>query len=100
MSARVLRERAKRVLDLYRRQGMRVATAESCTGGLVATVLTAIPGSSDGFDCSFASYPPPPRGGERRDCAGHGERRSEAIRRGLCSLHHRHCRSERRLEGK
>ena len=56
MSARVLRERAKRVLDLYRRQGMRVATAESCTGGLVATALTALAGSSDVFECSFVTY--------------------------------------------
>src|SRR5690242_1842787 len=56
MSARVLRQRAKRVLDLYRRQGMRVATAESCTGGLVATALTAIAGSSDVFECSFVTY--------------------------------------------
>ena len=56
MSARVLRERAKRVLDLYRRQRMRVATAESCTGGLVATALTAIAGSSDVLECSFVTY--------------------------------------------
>jgi nicotinamide-nucleotide amidase len=56
MSSRVLRERAKRVLDLYRRQKMRLATAESCTGGLVATALTAIAGSSDVFECSFVTY--------------------------------------------
>jgi nicotinamide-nucleotide amidase len=61
MSSRVLRERAKRVLDLYRRQGMRVATAESCTGGLVATALTAIAGSSDVFECSFCLGFRPPR---------------------------------------
>jgi nicotinamide-nucleotide amidase len=56
MSARVLRERAKRLLDLYRRRGMRVATAESCTGGLVAAALTEIAGSSDVFECSFVTY--------------------------------------------
>jgi len=56
MSGRVLREHAKRLLDLYRAQGMRVATAESCTGGLVAAALTAIAGSSDVFECGFVTY--------------------------------------------
>src|SRR5689334_16895696 len=56
MSTRVLRERAKRLLDLYRANGMRVAAAESCTGGLVAAALTAIAGSSDVFECSFVTY--------------------------------------------
>jgi nicotinamide-nucleotide amidase len=56
MSVRLLRERASRLLDLYRRQGMRVAAAESCTGGLVAAALTAIAGSSDVFECSFVTY--------------------------------------------
>jgi nicotinamide-nucleotide amidase len=56
MNGRVLRERASRLLDLYRARGMRVATAESCTGGLVAAALTAIAGSSDVFECSFVTY--------------------------------------------
>jgi len=56
MSERVLRQRAKRLLDLYRGRGMRVAAAESCTGGLVAAALTAIAGSSDVFECSFVTY--------------------------------------------
>jgi nicotinamide-nucleotide amidase len=56
MSGRILRERAKRLLDLYRGRGVRLATAESCTGGLVAAALTAIAGSSDVFECSFVTY--------------------------------------------
>src|SRR5690242_9124009 len=56
MSERILRARAQRLLDLYRARGLRLATAESCTGGLVAAALTAIAGSSDVFDCSFVSY--------------------------------------------
>jgi nicotinamide-nucleotide amidase len=56
MSMRLLRERASRVLDLYRRQGMHLAAAESCTGGLVAAALTAVAGSSDVFECSFVTY--------------------------------------------
>src|SRR5262249_51547770 len=56
MSGRLLRERARRLLDQYRARGMRVAAAESCTGGLVAAALTAIAGSSDVFECSFVTY--------------------------------------------
>ncbi len=56
MSERTLQARAKRLLDLYRARGLRLATAESCTGGLIAAALTAIAGSSDVFDCSFVSY--------------------------------------------
>ena len=56
MSERLLHARAKGLLALYRAQGLRLATAESCTGGLVAAALTAIAGSSDVFECSFVSY--------------------------------------------
>jgi nicotinamide-nucleotide amidase len=37
-------------------KGRRLATAESCTGGWVAKVITDIPGSSDWFDCAIVSY--------------------------------------------
>ena len=47
---------ATRVLDACRRRGLLVATAESCTGGLVAAALTEIPGSSDVFDRGFVTY--------------------------------------------
>lgn len=36
--------------------GWRIATAESCTGGMVAAALTDIPGSSDIFDRGFVTY--------------------------------------------
>lgn len=39
-------ERAGALIALYRARGLKVATAESCTGGLVAALLTEIPGSS------------------------------------------------------
>ena len=39
-----------------RRRGWRVATAESCTGGLVAAALTAIAGSSDVVERGFVTY--------------------------------------------
>ncbi|MGI6220731.1 MAG: CDP-diacylglycerol--glycerol-3-phosphate 3-phosphatidyltransferase [Coriobacteriales bacterium] len=47
---------AKRVLDLARDHGVRIATAESCTGGLVGAKLTEIPGSSDVYDGGVVSY--------------------------------------------
>jgi nicotinamide-nucleotide amidase len=51
-----LRETATRVLDLFRARGLKLATAESCTGGLVAATLTEIAGSSDVVDCGFVTY--------------------------------------------
>ncbi|HSI39192.1 MAG TPA: nicotinamide-nucleotide amidohydrolase family protein [Xanthobacteraceae bacterium] len=47
---------ATRVLELCRAQGFTVATAESCTGGLVSGALTAIAGSSDVVDRAFVTY--------------------------------------------
>lgn len=47
---------AKSVLAAYRGRGWHVATAESCTGGLVAAALTAISGASDVFERAFVTY--------------------------------------------
>jgi nicotinamide-nucleotide amidase len=44
------------LLDLYRQNGLKIATAESCTGGLIAATLTAIPGSSDVFERGWVTY--------------------------------------------
>ena len=52
----VLRDMAARVLDACRTRGLKVATAESCTGGLVASALTEVPGSSDVLDRGFVTY--------------------------------------------
>jgi nicotinamide-nucleotide amidase len=51
-----LREKAAQVLELCRARGLKVATAESCTGGLVAATLTEIAGSSDIVDRGFVTY--------------------------------------------
>jgi nicotinamide-nucleotide amidase len=47
---------ARSVLDACRARGWRVATAESCTGGLVVGALTAIAGSSDVVERGFVTY--------------------------------------------
>ncbi|MCB1884139.1 MAG: CinA family protein [Geminicoccaceae bacterium] len=51
-----LEARATRVLESCRRRGLTLVTAESCTGGLIAGLLTEIPGSSDVLGCGFVTY--------------------------------------------
>ena len=42
--------------DALRRRGWRIATAESCTGGLIAAACTQLAGSSDWFERGFVTY--------------------------------------------
>ena len=51
-----LRQMAAYMLERFRAAGLSVATAESCTGGLIAALLTAIPGSSDVVERGFVTY--------------------------------------------
>lgn len=44
------------VLQALRARGLRLATAESCTGGLISAAFTAVAGSSDVFDRGFVTY--------------------------------------------
>lgn len=54
--AAALLTRAEHVLAACRARGLTLATAESCTGGLIAALLTEIPGSSDVVVGGFITY--------------------------------------------
>ena len=51
-----LQDEAARLLDALRARAMHIATAESCTGGLIAALLTEVPGSSDVVERGFVTY--------------------------------------------
>ena len=44
------------ILTAARAQGLMIATAESCTGGMISAALSAVAGSSDVFDRGFVTY--------------------------------------------
>src|SRR5258708_28646487 len=71
-----LTEQARVLLDLCRRKKLKLAAAESCTGGLLAATLTEIPGSSDVFERGFVTYSNEAKGEmlgvTRMPLAGHG----------------------------
>ena len=49
-------DRAAALIARYRAAGLTIATAESCTGGLIAGLLTEIPGSSNVLERGFVVY--------------------------------------------
>src|SRR5689334_5936962 len=51
-----LAERVAELADLLRARGLRMVTAESCTGGLIAALCTSLAGSSDWFERGFVTY--------------------------------------------
>jgi nicotinamide-nucleotide amidase len=56
MISPALLDEAAALLEACRVRGVRLATAESCTGGLIAATLTAIAGASDVVDRGFVTY--------------------------------------------
>jgi nicotinamide-nucleotide amidase len=51
-----IEQAASQLLELCRQRGLTIATAESCTGGLIIGALTEIAGSSDVVDRGFITY--------------------------------------------
>lgn len=58
--------RAERLVAACAAAGVTIATAESCTGGLVAGLITAVPGSSAVFERGFVTY----SNAAKSDCLG------------------------------
>ena len=56
MFDQTLLDQAATLLDACRAKGLKIATVESCTGGLVAGLLTEIAGSSDVVERGFVTY--------------------------------------------
>jgi len=56
MFSKNLQAGAENLLQACRNHGDKLATAESCTGGLLSALLTEISGSSDVFDRGFVTY--------------------------------------------
>ncbi|MFG1381872.1 CinA family protein [Xanthobacter versatilis] len=76
--------RAVTVLEAFRARGLTLATAESCTGGLVAAALTEVAGSSDVVDRGFVTYSNPAKtamlGVPEETLAAHGAVSEETAR--------------------
>jgi nicotinamide-nucleotide amidase len=51
-----LKQQATDLLAACKAKNIRVATAESCTGGMLAALFTEIPGCSSNFECGFITY--------------------------------------------
>jgi PncC family amidohydrolase len=47
---------SKKLGDILREKGWKIACAESCTGGLLSSIITEIPGSSDYFERGYITY--------------------------------------------
>ena len=47
---------ARLLVAALRERNLRIATAESCTGGMMASLITSVPGSSEAFDGGIVSY--------------------------------------------
>lgn len=51
-----LLDQARQLVELCRRQALTMACAESCTGGLIAGLLTSVPGASEVLERGFVTY--------------------------------------------
>lgn len=86
-----LDEQAERLMHRLCDQQLTVATAESCTGGMLAALLTDIEGAGHGFDRGFVAYTEQAKTdllGIDPELLKHNEAVSEAVARGMadCAL--------------
>lgn len=51
-----INEVSARLVELLKRNSLKITAAESCTGGLISAALTSVPGSSGVFDAGFCTY--------------------------------------------
>ena len=47
---------AQQLVEILKEKGLKIASAESLTGGMVSGLITSIPGASDVFECGICSY--------------------------------------------
>ena len=81
-----LDEQAERLMHRLCDQKLSIATAESCTGGMLAALLTDIEGASHGFDRGFVTYTKEAKGdllGIPRDLLDHNDAVSEIVARAM-----------------
>src|SRR3954451_17982225 len=81
-----LDEQAERLMHRLCDQGLTIATAESCTGGMLAALLTDIEGTGHGFDRGFVTYTKQAKSdllGIDRDLLEHNDAVSEAVARAM-----------------
>jgi nicotinamide-nucleotide amidase len=81
-----LDEQAERLMHRLCDAGLTVATAESCTGGMLAALLTDIEGAGHGFDRGFVTYTKEAKTdllGIARDVLEHNDAVSEVVARAM-----------------
>ena len=84
---------SKEISEIFWREGFTLATAESCTAGHVAAIITAIPGSSRFYKGGIVAYADE----VKRNLL---QVKAETLETRSCNCIMRHCRSWRRYSGK